>query len=141
MTWWHWTLIGLALLAFEVLTPGGLVALFFGFGALAVAALSALLAVPTPLQWVLFAVLSAVAVGLLRRRLAARLARRAVAPVDAIVGEVAVPLEPLAPQATGHAELRGTSWQARNVGATPLAAGQRCKVARLDGLVLELTSG
>jgi membrane protein implicated in regulation of membrane protease activity len=36
----------------------------------------------------------------------------------------------------GTAELRGTSWTARNIGPAPLANGQRCKVQRVDGLML-----
>ena len=36
MAWWTWILFGLALLVVEMLTPGGLFALFFGLSALAV---------------------------------------------------------------------------------------------------------
>jgi len=34
MVWWLWVLLGLGLLTFEVLTPGGFFALFFGLAAL-----------------------------------------------------------------------------------------------------------
>ena len=36
----------------------------------------------------------------------------------------------------GKAELRGTSWSARNRGAAALARGQRCVVEKVDGLML-----
>ena len=40
MEWWMWVLVGIGLLVVEMATPGGLFALFFGVGALVVAALS-----------------------------------------------------------------------------------------------------
>jgi inner membrane protein len=55
MTWWWWTLVGLGLLLVEIVTPGGLFALFFGAGALAVGALVAVgLGGPAWFQWLLF---------------------------------------------------------------------------------------
>jgi hypothetical protein len=56
--------------------------------------------------------------------------------VDSLVGETAVPLEDIPAGAIGKAEMRGTSWTARNVGAGALARGQRCKVERVEGLML-----
>ena len=53
MTWWAWMLLGVALLAVEVATPGGLFALFFGVGAIVVAPLAAL-GVPEAGQWLAF---------------------------------------------------------------------------------------
>ena len=38
----------------------------------------------------------------------------------------------------GKAELRGTSWNARNAGAEAIAKGQRLKVDRVDGLTLHV---
>jgi membrane protein implicated in regulation of membrane protease activity len=57
-------------------------------------------------------------------------------PVDSMVGEVAIPLEDLAPGSTGKAELRGTEWSVHNAAATPLRKGQRSRVTRVDGLTL-----
>ena len=42
------------------------------------------------------------------------------------------------PGAVGKAELRGTSWNARNAAERPLAAGERCRVTGMDGLQLLL---
>jgi hypothetical protein len=49
--------------------------------------------------------------------------------VDTMIGETATPLEDIGPAQIGKAEMRGTSWTARNVGETSLTRGQRCVVA------------
>jgi inner membrane protein len=36
----------------------------------------------------------------------------------------------------GKAEMRGTSWNTRNIGDQPLARGQRCRVERVEGLMI-----
>jgi membrane protein implicated in regulation of membrane protease activity len=51
---------------------------------------------------------------------------------------VAVAREALVPGAIGKAELRGSVWNARNAGREALAAGQRARVERVEGLVLQL---
>jgi membrane protein implicated in regulation of membrane protease activity len=58
------------------------------------------------------------------------------APMDTLEGELAIPMDDLAPGAVGKAELRGTSWTAQNADDRPLAKGQRCRVARVEGLTL-----
>jgi membrane protein implicated in regulation of membrane protease activity len=136
MAWWLWSILGIALLVVEIVTPGGLFALFFGISAVVVAALEAMgLAGPPWFQWVLFAALSVALVTLVRRRMRGALAARGGA-VDDMVGETAVLLEDLPPRGVGRAELRGTSWQARSSAETQLAQGQRCRVERVEGLTL-----
>jgi len=135
MEWWIWILLGLGLLVVEMVTPGGLFALFFGFSAVLVAGLSALGFGPAWLQWLVFAALGVALLLALRRRLQARLATRNI-PVDGLVGELAIPLEDLPAGATGRAELRGTPWTARNAGGAPLARGRRCKVEKIEGLTI-----
>ena len=133
-------LFGLALLAGELATPGGFYVLFFGIGALLIGGLAAAgLVIAPALQWILFSAFSVAALVLFRRRLLASFQsseRRE--PIDTLRGEIAVPLEELAPGAVGRAELRGTSWSARNVGERALRAGERCRVDRVDGLTLLL---
>ena len=140
MPWWIWVLLGLVLLAAEVLTPGGFYVLFFGIGALVVGAAAALgVGGPDWAQWLLFSVVSAGSLALFRRRLLRRLDRPAAAPtIDSLEGEVAFPLDDLAPGAVGKAELRGTTWTAQNVDDRPLARGQRSRVTRVEGLMLKL---
>jgi membrane protein implicated in regulation of membrane protease activity len=56
--------------------------------------------------------------------------------VDSLVGESAIVLEDIPPGGVGKAELRGTSWNARNVAKLPLAKAQRCIVKSVEGLTL-----
>ena len=138
MTWWWWTLIGLGLLLVEIVTPGGLFALFFGAGALAVGALVAVgLGGPAWFQWLLFTAISVSLLGTLRHRLRAGRDGKG-RPVDSMIGEGAVLLEELPPGGVSRAELRGTSWSARSTATVALARGARCKVEKVEGLTLWL---
>jgi len=136
MDWWLWILAGLGLLAFEMATPGGLFALFFGVGALLVAPLAAL-GLPPTLQWLAFSALSLLGVATLRGPLLRRLSLKPPQPVE-LVGEPALLLEDLPAGGEAQAELRGTTWSARAASGIPLRKGQRCVVERVDGLTLVL---
>ena len=142
MVWWYWIVFGLALLAAEMTTPGGFYILFFGLSALLVGTMAGLGIVDLDwLQWLLFSVIAIGSLLVFRGPLMARMSRghQAQANVDSMVGEVAIPLEPLASGATGKAELRGTTWTAKNVGPTDLRKDQRGKVKNVDGLTLWIT--
>jgi inner membrane protein len=142
MVWWYWMVFGLALLAAEMTTPGGFYILFFGLSALLVGTMAGLGIVDLDwLQWLLFSVIAIGSLLVFRGPLMARMSRghQAQADVDSMVGEVAIPLEPLASGATGKAELRGTIWTAKNVGPTDLRKDQRGKVKNVDGLTLWIT--
>jgi membrane protein implicated in regulation of membrane protease activity len=135
MSWWLWILLGIALLVVELVTPGGLFALFFGVGALATAIVAAIEA-PAVVQWLLFPAISLALVGTLRRSLRERLRAGPSAPVDSLVGEEVVLLGEIPAGGEGQAELRGVPWKARVASGIPLRAGQRCKVERVEGLTL-----
>jgi membrane protein implicated in regulation of membrane protease activity len=139
MLWWLWLVLGLLLAGLELLTPGGFFLIFFGTAALAIGVLAGLdLAGPIWLQWLLFSVLSVVSLLFFRNPLLARIrsGTDAATPIDSLVGEIATPLEDISPDAIGRAELRGTTWTARNGDRVPVARGQRCLVQRVDGLML-----
>jgi membrane protein implicated in regulation of membrane protease activity len=139
MDWWLWLLFGLALLVVELLTPGGFYFLFFGAGALLVGLLAAAgVATSAVAEWLAFAGGSIVALVLFRRPLLAYFRQGATHEVDSLQQQVAVLLEDLPPEGFGKAELRGTTWNARNAEARALKAGQRCRVERVDGLTLWL---
>jgi membrane protein implicated in regulation of membrane protease activity len=141
MSWWLWLLLGLALLASEVFTPGAFFVFFFGLAAIAVGlAVRAGGEAPGWFQWCLFSVLSILSVVFLRGPLLKRImpVRREELAIDSLVGEVAVPLEDLPPGGVGKAELRGAAWTAKNVDARPLARGERSVVEQVNGLVLSL---
>ena len=137
MPWWLWTLFGLALLLLEVQTFNTFYLMFFGAGALLVGLLDALGLVEADwLQWLLFSVLSIAALLVFRRPIVARLAPAGTSRVDNLVGETAIPAEDIPSGGVGKAEMRGTVWSARNEGPTPLRKDMRCRVQRVEGLML-----
>ncbi|SRR6266498_3697800 len=134
MSWWAWVLFGIGLLFVEMVTPGGLFALFFGAGALCVAIVAALGA-PATVQWLAFTLVSLVLLATLRRSLRERLFSARGRP-DEIVGEEVVLLGDLPEGGEVQAELRGVPWTARIASGIALRKGQRCRVERLEGLTL-----
>lgn len=139
MIWWYWMILGLALLGAEMTTPGGFYILFFGLSALSVGTLAGLELVQADwLQWLLFSIIAVASLLLFRGPLLARLGdkRKGLPDVDTMLGEVAVLAEAIAAGETGKAELRGTTWTAKNAGNVPLNKGQRGKVTRVDGLTI-----
>jgi len=139
MVWWSWVILGLSLVAAEVILPTDFFFLFFGFAALVVGALAGIGAVDSaPLQWLLFSVIAAAALIFFRGPLLARFkgTAREGQDVDSMVGETAVALENIPSGGIGKAELRGSTWNARTNGQTGLVKGQRARVERIDGLTL-----
>ena len=138
--WWHWLVLGLVLVVAEMASAGGFYIVFFGIGALVVGALARFgLAGPLWMQLLLFSVISVASLVLFRGRLLRRVQHDPQAPsVDQIVGEVAIAAEDLAPGSIGKVELRGSSWSARNGAAVPVSRGTRCRVVRVDGLMLHI---
>jgi membrane protein implicated in regulation of membrane protease activity len=140
MVYWGWLLLGLGLLVLEVATPGGFFALFFGLSALVVGGLVGLgWAGPAWMQWLLFSGLAVVALAVLRKPLQARLSLGGSGrAVDSLAAETAFAVEDIAVGAIGKAELRGTTWSAKNGGAEVIVKGQRLKVDRVEGLTLHV---
>jgi hypothetical protein len=141
MEWWIWAVAGLAFIVSEVATSGFFM-MFFGVGAFASAALSFFApASPLSTQVLTFSLVSIVSLLLFRKPLMRTFGLdKAVPSRDEIVRETALPMEDIAPGQTGKAELRGTTWNARNHGKAVLTKGQRCRVAKVDGLTLWLES-
>jgi membrane protein implicated in regulation of membrane protease activity len=141
MFWWHWAVLGLFLAALEILTPGGFYLLFFGLGSLAVSVLT-LLGIGGPLwmQILLFSLFSIISLALFRNPLVRMMQRKTDGrpPIDTLVGELAIPVMAIEPGAVGQAELRGTTWTARNSGTHVIPAGCRCSVIQVDGLVITI---
>jgi inner membrane protein len=139
MTWWLWEVLGLALAAIELATPGGFFVIFFGVSAIVIGALVlGGLVVTAWIQWALFTVMALVALRLFRRPLLARLQMREKDDVDSFIGEIAVAAADIPPAGHGRAELRGTTWSARNVGPSLLRAGQRSRVVAVHGLTIDI---
>ena len=140
MSWWTWLILGLVLMALEVVTPGGFFVVFFGVGAVIVGLLElAGLHMPLTVQGLLFLVTSVVAILVFRKPLLARFNKSTpAARVDAIAGETAQALDDIPVNGFGKAELRGAAWNAHNVGEAPIARAMRCRVERVDGLTLDV---
>ena len=136
--WWHWLVLGLALVALEIAAAGGFYVIFFGVAALLIAGLQFLgVAGPLWLQVLLFSLFSVASLLIFRGPLMRKLnAGDGLADMDTLVGEVGVALEDIAPGAIGRIELRGTTWTTRNAGFQPIAKGRRCTVIRRDRLTL-----
>ena len=140
MATWMWLILGLFLLAAELLTPGGFYVIFFGIAALAIAALHVFDAAgPVWVQLVLFSLISVGSLLFFRSRLLKWMKLdQPGKDVDSLVGDTAVPLEDIPSGAVGRAELRGTVWSARNQDSATIARGQRCTVVEVDRLMIFL---
>jgi hypothetical protein len=139
MTWWIWMVVGLILAALEVVTPGGLVLIFFGAGAVVAGLLSVAGVASLGVQLLVFALVSVVSLLLLRKPIQSRLHLRGPAePVDELAGEEAMVSQAIAPGDHGKVELRGATWSAKNVGSRALVAGERCRVMSVHGVLLHV---
>ena len=138
MTWWIWVLIGFALLAIEFASTTLHVA-FFGLGGLFVALLVGLgWHGPLWAQLLVFTTFSLVALLLIRPPLMRKLKMNESKDVDTLIGENAFAMDEIGVQGFGKAEMRGSSWNAQNVGTTTLTKGQRCTVESVEGLVIRV---
>lgn len=139
MAWWIWVLIGLALLVIEFASTTMHIG-FFAAGAFLVA-LAVALGWDGPLsaQIIAFTVASLLALFVFRPIVMRKLKLRGDGhEVDAIVGQQATAMDEIAIGAIGQAELRGSTWSARNVGSSSITKGQRCAVEKVDGLQLHI---
>ena len=136
MSWSFWMILGLGLLVFEVLTPGGFFTFFFGIAAFLVAGLVFFGVIESgTLQWLVFAVLGTVLIGVFRP-----LVRKAfgtnLPKVDQLVGQTAIAMEALDANGRGKVELRGASWNGVYSGSGSVLKGDRLRVTKVDGLSL-----
>lgn len=142
VAWWVWVVGGLALMALEAFTPAGFYLFFLGLAAIGTGTLSWLGLLPS-LFWQGVGTLLLMGLVLLLRKPTLRafqLTPSGSEQVDSMVGESALAQESLSPGATGRVELRGTTWSARNVGESPIPTGTVCRVAKVNGITLEVRS-
>jgi membrane protein implicated in regulation of membrane protease activity len=139
MPWWGWIVVGAALLGAETIVDAQFYLVFFGVAALLTGALAAVgLAGPVWLQWAIFGVLCVAGASTFRGRLYGMIRRDVGEVSQGTVGELAVARVPIAPGGRGQVELRGTVWEARNTGVSPIAIGESARVEHVEGLVLFL---
>jgi inner membrane protein len=137
--WWMWFLFGMLLLLLEFLTPGAFYQFFFGVGGIVVGLIVAVWpGMPLGAQLGVFLILSLGSLAVLRKPLQKRFGKDSEDNVDKLPGETAVAMEDIAVDGLGKAELRGSVWNARNVGAAPIEESQRCRVESRDGLTISI---
>ena len=138
MDWWIWTLIGFFFLALEFVSTT-MHSAFFAAGAFLVALLVALkVGGPLWAQLLTFTLFSMVTLLIIRPVVVKKLRLSVTKVVDTMVGEQAILVDDLPPSGLGKAEMRGSTWNARNIGETALHRGQRCTVEHVEGLVLHI---
>lgn len=141
VAWWAWIVLGMILLAGEMLTPGGFYIFFFGASAVCVGLLK-LLGFTQGLvsEGLLFVGLSIAGVAFLRRPLLEKFRppARDLPDADSLAGETAIAVQEIPPGGFGKVELRGSVWNAMNEGDTAIGQSGRCRVVRVEGLTLHV---
>jgi membrane protein implicated in regulation of membrane protease activity len=138
MQWWAWIAVGAILLVLELtLIAADFYLVFLGVAALVIgiAALAGLLAAAW-LQWLTFAVLAAFFMVTFRRWVYEKLRRKMPVVKAGPVGQTLVLPAELKPGESCRLEYCGSSWSAINGGASPIVAGARARIDRVDGLTL-----
>ncbi len=137
MDWWIWILIGLSLFVVEVFIPTDFFMFFFGVAAIAVGVgATAGLLESLWIQSASFAAFAVAAVAFLRGPLSRRMTSTEATHVGELRGNSVVLTEDLEGGGVGKAELRGTTWSVRTTHSGALKTGDRCRVDRVEGLLL-----
>jgi len=140
MYWWGWIVVGVLLLAAELLAiDAQFYLIFIGVGAIVVG-VGMWLGIDLPMwaQWITFAVVSLVFMFTVRREIYEKLRGRAVGIDDSVVGQTLVLPVDLEPGKSCRAEYRGTTWNAVNVDKKPIAAGSNARIEDVRGLTLHV---
>jgi membrane protein implicated in regulation of membrane protease activity len=140
MTWWGWAVIGTLLLCAELFAiDAQFYLIFIGAGAIIVGLIGlAGIDLPVWAQWLLFAVLSIIAMVTVRRQLYEKLRLQPTAKLDTDVNRRVLIPQDLAPGRSGRVEYRGSGWTAVNVGDQVIPAGSEVRIESIDGLTLNV---
>jgi inner membrane protein len=138
MEWWAWIAVGAILLGSELAyVDAQFYLVFVGGSALVVGFLDLAGLLPAIwMQWLLFALLAAFSMVVFRRRVYQRMRRKLPAMKQGPAGETVVLPAELKPGETCRLEYCGSSWSAVNGGKSPIAAGERARIDRVNGLTL-----
>ena len=142
MPWWGWIVIGALLLGAELMViEAEFFLVFIGVSALIVGGTVLLLPwIPLWAQWLLFAGIALAAMVLFRKRVYTALRAHAPGLKDDFVGdELRIP-ELLPPGEVCRMELRGSTWQVRNIGSVAIPAGGKARVTAVAGIGLQVES-
>jgi inner membrane protein len=138
--WWGWLVIGTILLGAELaVIEAEFFLVFLGVSAVLTGIGVALVpSMPVWSQWIAFATVSLLSMVFFRKRVYGKL-RPDVPdmPHDMAGDRIRVPTA-LAPGETCRIEYRGTTWTARNDGATPIAANAPARVLGTKGITVQI---
>jgi membrane protein implicated in regulation of membrane protease activity len=139
MIWWQWLVFGLLLLGAEMAVDAQFFLVFLGFSAVVVGLLGVTpLSLPIWGQWVVFSTIAVVNLLVFRSRVYSKIRGNIPDRSEGVVGEIGLVNEEIASGAIGSATLRGSVWQARNIGPAPIAAGSEVIVEGSTGLILSV---
>jgi len=130
-----WILLGIALLVIEVLSVSFFM-VFFGLGALTIAAILYFFVFPLPYQILGFSLLSCVYLACFRKLLKKR--RKPFLIDSELIGAIALVKEDILPNAPGKILVGDTLWQATADRA--ILQGEKVKVLAHNNLTLEVKS-
>ena len=137
MSWWIWVVLGLALLALEVVTPTGFFLFILGLSALVVVVLAWFgLFEAAWVQFCIFALVTIVEAMFLRKHLAKLIKFHSPGTGSDIAGSEVTALSDIPAGGEGRGELRGAGWNVRNIGQGMFRAGTHIRVESVDGLTL-----
>ena len=137
MTWWGWIIAGAILLGAELaFVSAQFYLVLIGSAAILVGLATLLLPLPDWLQWALFAVLAVVSMVTFRNRLYHRFTHT-MPKVDTgpTGGVITLPVS-LGAGESCQGEYGGSFWTVRNDSDTPIPAGSRARIARVQDLTL-----
>lgn len=140
MVWWGWIAIGLLLMGAELLAvDAAFYLVFVGIAAIFTGVLGlAGLPMAIWLQWLIFGVTSAAAMVLFRKTLYDKLKGDPIGFKDQVDGRQVAVLEDVAAGGETRVEFRGSRWDAVNVSASELKAGDKAIILKADGSRLEI---
>lgn len=139
MIWWAWIVTGVVLFIFDIVTPWPVFIAFFGIGAAIVGVLTGLGAFSEAwVEWIAFGIISTILTVFLLPVFSKRTVKGYGGNSDDFIGEVATVRAPILAGELGQVELRGTHWQAKNIGSTNLEIGDRAYVKGRKGLTIEI---
>jgi len=137
MTWWGWTIAGAILLGAELaFVSAQFYLVLIGSAAILVGLATLLLPLPDWLQWALFAVLAVVSMVTFRNRLYHRFTHSMPKVDTGPAGGVITLQVSLGAGESCQGEYGGSFWTVRNDSDTPIPAGSRARIARVQDLTL-----
>jgi inner membrane protein len=138
MPWWGWMVIGALLLGAELFViEAEFYLVFVGVSALLVGALAmAAPGIALWAHWLIFAALALASMVLFRQRVYSALRKNVPGLKDDFIGDEVRVAQALPPGESCRMEIHGSTWEVRNIGTQPIAAGGRARVATVRGLVL-----